>query len=260
MSSKEAHLFKLYTAIKVSAVFLILMWLGHFLRVYYFPDAYQWGVLPRTFTGLKGIITIPFLHGSWEHLISNTFPMLVLTFFITYFYITIYKKAILSLWIIAGFWLWVIGRNNYHVGASGLVYAYTAFLFFSGLLRRDTVSLTVSLIVIFLYGSIVWGMLPFETADYSWEGHLTGFLAGIAVAIYFRRKNLREKIQISEDDSRNESKYGEDYWKTPEQLAKEGKLPAQDSTPIILTYRYVEKKKEDVVNSAQNSTQPPNTE
>ena len=96
------------------------------------------------------------------------------------------------MFFISGFWLWIIGRPSFHIGASGLIYALASFLFISGIIRKTPRLAAVSMLIIFLYGSMIWGVLP-TNMPISWEGHLSGFIAGILVAIFFKNKGPKRK-------------------------------------------------------------------
>lgn len=145
------------------------------------------GVFPRTLEGLLGIITAPFIHGDWKHLFNNALPLIVLGTSLRFFYKEISKEVFFWSWLMSGLWLWSIGRPSFHIGASGLVYALASFLFFSGLIRKHTRLMAVSLVVVFLYGSLIWGIFPIKT-HISWEGHLSGGIAGVLLAWWFREQ------------------------------------------------------------------------
>ncbi|MEO1451169.1 MAG: rhomboid family intramembrane serine protease [Bacteroidota bacterium] len=148
---------------------------------------YQWGILPREFSGLRGILIWPLLHGSWEHLFSNFFPLIVLTGMIGVFYPKAFWPVWLGSYLIPGIWLWAAGPSGtYTIGASGMVYALAFFLVFTGIFHRKPRQLIVSLLVIFLYGGMVWGLLPLDP-HVSWQGHLFGAISGILLAYYFRK-------------------------------------------------------------------------
>jgi membrane associated rhomboid family serine protease len=158
------------------------------------------GIYPKSFAGLWKIFTFPLIHKNFEHLISNSFPILILGTAIIYFYKTAAPRVLIISYIFPGLFLWFFGRPAYHIGASGMVYAFATFLFFSGLLRKDKRSIALALIVTFLYGSLVWGVLPFDPRI-SWEGHLLGAIVGIVIA--FRYKHLDPYIKYDwelEDD------------------------------------------------------------
>lgn len=159
----------------------------------------MYGVLPRQISGLKGILFIPFLHADWEHLFSNVIPLLVTGSMLFYFYREMAVKVILLIYILSGFWLWLGGRENYHIGASNIVYGITAFLFLSGFIRKHTGLIAVSLLMVFLYGSLVWGLFP-VVPKISWEGHLFGALSGILCAIVFRKEGQQQEVYEWTDD------------------------------------------------------------
>ncbi|MFC2100713.1 rhomboid family intramembrane serine protease [Bacteroidota bacterium] len=145
--------------------------------------------------GLLGIITAPLIHGSLGHLFSNSIPLLLLGSFLFYFYRPVAYKVFFLIYFIHGVWVWVFARENYHIGASGLVYGEAAFLFLSGIIRREPRVLALSMLVVFMYGSMVWGIFPdfFPNTNISWESHLMGMLAGFILAIYFRKEGPQSK-------------------------------------------------------------------
>ena len=162
------------------------------------------GVFPRTLEGLLGIITSPFIHGDWKHLFNNALPLIVLGTSLRFFYKEISKEVFFWSWLMSGLWLWSIGRQSFHIGASGLVYALASFLFFSGLIRKHTRLMAVSLIVVFLYGSLIWGIFPIKT-HISWEGHLSGGIAGVLLAWWFREQGPpTQKYQYEIEDEQEE--------------------------------------------------------
>ncbi|MBL0072016.1 MAG: rhomboid family intramembrane serine protease [Bacteroidetes bacterium] len=126
----------------------------------------EYGVLPRTLSGLKGVITSPFIHGDMKHLISNSLPLLVLLSGLFYFYKAMAYRVFAGIFLLGGIWLWIGGRESYHIGASGLVYGLTTFLFLSGVVRREARLMALSLLVVFLYGGMVW-----ECSRYLKESH-----------------------------------------------------------------------------------------
>lgn len=160
----------------------------------------KFGVLPRTFEGMLGVITSPFIHGDWKHVFNNSVPLLVLGTSLRYFYKDISKEVFLWSWLMSGLWLWSIGRPNFHIGASGIVYALASFLFFSGLIRKHTRLMALSFVVVFLYGSMIWGIFPIKE-HISWEGHLSGALAGVILAWWFRNEGPpKQKYQYEIDE------------------------------------------------------------
>jgi membrane associated rhomboid family serine protease len=178
--------------------FLAVIWSVFLLGLKLHINLNWLGVLPRDVKGLPGIITSVFIHGDLDHILSNSLPLLILGMMLFYFYKKIAKQAFLWIWLISGIWLWIGGRNNsdypiYHIGASTLIYGLATFLFFSGVLRRHVQLMVVSAIVVFLYGSIMWGIFPFKE-EISWEGHLFGAIAGVLVAFNYRKEGPQRRV------------------------------------------------------------------
>ena len=171
----------------------------------------KYGVFPRSLEGVLGIITTPFIHGDWKHVFNNSVPLLVLGTSLRYFYKDISKEVFLWSWLMSGLWLWAIGRPSFHIGASGIVYALASFLFFSGLIRKHTRLIAVSFVVVFLYGSMIWGVFPIKE-HISWEGHLSGGLAGIILAWWFRSEGPpKQKYQYEIDEELEENEVMIEY-------------------------------------------------
>lgn len=197
---------------------LVVIWSVFFFEYLTTIDLSWLGVYPRTVTGLIGIATAPFVHGDMNHLISNSLPLFLLISLVYFFYKPMFYRVLFFGWIITGFWVWVMARPSYHIGASGIVYMLASFLFFSGMFRKSFRHVAVSLIIVFLYGSLIWGVFPFEWTV-SWESHLSGGVAGLMLAYYykdvlvFRKKKYSWEVE-SEDVSiqQLEEKYGEKYW------------------------------------------------
>jgi membrane associated rhomboid family serine protease len=169
---------------------------------------YRLGIHPREISGLIGIIMAPLIHGDFNHLINNSVPLVVLTTAILYFYRPIAYKVIALMWVITGFCVWLGAiSSGYHIGASGVIYAEAAFLFFSGVLRKNMKLLAISLLVIFLYGSMVWGIFPIDLTI-SWESHLFGGLTGMVFAFIYAHQGPKNEVIVWEDDD-NEYPYWE---------------------------------------------------
>jgi membrane associated rhomboid family serine protease len=177
-------------------------------------DLAQYGVLPRHFSGLSGIFFTPFIHADWEHVWSNIIPLIITGGLLFYFYSETAKKVLILIYVLSGVWLWIGGRENYHIGASNLVYGITAYIFFSGFIRRNTSLIAISLLMVFLYGSLIWGLLP-VVPKISWEGHLFGAMAGLLCSVVFRNEGLQKVVydwqnedeadMIPEDDNNHQS-------------------------------------------------------
>ena len=189
------------TSLKFSAIVLIIIWSVKIFEIVFDYDFTEYGVLPRKFNGLIGVLFSPLIHSDVNHLLSNSLPVIILCLLIFNFYSQIAKKILIYLYFISGLWLWCIGRESFHIGASGLIYAMASFLFFSGILRKNSQLSAVALLVIFIYGGLFWGLFPIHK-NVSWEGHLTGFIAGILVSFIFRKDGPKRKKynwEIEED-------------------------------------------------------------
>lgn len=162
----------------------------------------QYGLQPLTPVGLTGILTMPLLHNDWGHLISNTPAMWLLIFGLFLFYERAGWRVLCSLYLTSGLLTWFMGRSATHIGASGLVYALAAFHFVSGIIKKAPRQRAFALLVAFLYGGFVWAFFPalYAGTSISWEGHLSGLLAGIALAVYFRDEGLKPPVYPSLDD------------------------------------------------------------
>jgi membrane associated rhomboid family serine protease len=189
-----------------------VMWLVYGLEVYQSRSFSSFGVYPRDWSGLKGIILMPFLHGDFNHIANNSVPFLVLGTFIFYFYKRVAWRVMFYSTIITGIWLWAGGRQSFHIGASGLIYAFAGFVFLSGLLNRNRYMMGLSLLVAFLYGSMIWFVFPID-AKISWEGHLFGGLAGLLLAFLYRKEGPKRKVVLNDNDLEAlQARYGEKYW------------------------------------------------
>ena len=189
------------TSLKFSAIVLIIIWSVKIFEIVFDYDFTEYGVLPRKFNGLTGILFSPLIHSDVNHLLNNSLPVIILCLLIFNFYSQIAKKILIYLYFISGLWLWCIGRESFHIGASGLIYAMASFLFFSGILRKNSQLSAVALLVIFIYGGLFWGLFPIHK-NVSWDGHLTGFIAGILVSFIFRKDGPKRKKynwEIEED-------------------------------------------------------------
>jgi len=182
----------------------------HFVQYAFELNFVQYGIFPRTIKGLYGILLSPLIHGDFNHLFNNAFPLLILGSALFYFYKEIALKVTFWIYLMVGVWTWVYAREAYHIGASGLLYGFFSFLLVSGFIRKHTQLIALSFVVIFLYGSLVWGILPIDL-KVSFEGHLWGFIAGIILAFYYRKQGPQAKkhIWVEEEELDNENA----YWK-----------------------------------------------
>ena len=157
------------------------------------------GILPRHLSGLIGIVTGPFIHAGFSHIISNTIPLVILGWIIFFFYPKSAYRSFALIYLLTDSLVWLFAREVYHIGASGIVYGFVSFLFFSGIFRRDNKSVALALLVTFLYGGIVWGVLPGQKGI-SWESHLFGAIAGVFAAFVFRKIDPPKKYDWEDEE------------------------------------------------------------
>ena len=165
--------------------FLLIMWFV-FLWCYLFHvDMRNYALIPRTADGLWGILLSPLLHANLQHLASNSLPLLILSSTIIYFYRQVAAQTILLIYMLTNILVWLFAREVSHIGASGLVYGFFGFILGMSFFQRNVKSIVLALLVISVYGGMVWGVLPGQEGV-SWESHLSGFLTGLVVAYWFR--------------------------------------------------------------------------
>jgi membrane associated rhomboid family serine protease len=193
---------KFIISVIVPVSFILILWIIKLAEVITGISLANFGLYPHKISGLVGIIAAPLLHASFSHLISNSIPILLLSGGIIYFYPQSAFKVFALNYLVPGIFVWFFGRPAYHIGASGLIYGFVSFLFFSGIIRRDNRSIALALIVTFLYGGIIWGVLPID-AEISWEYHLFGALTGIYCAILFRKLDPAKKYDWEDEDEQS---------------------------------------------------------
>ena len=140
--------------------FPLILWIIYLISYIFNIDLTRMGLLPRNLIGLLGIVTSPLIHADFSHLISNTIPLTILGVIIFSFYPKVSYILFIFIYILTGLLVWIFARQVFHIGASGVVYGFVSFLFFSGIFRRDNKSIALALVITFLYGGLVWGMIP----------------------------------------------------------------------------------------------------
>ncbi len=184
--------------IPIVAIFII--WFVYWLEIKFGLNFNKWGVYPRTFLGFRGVFTTHFIHSNTQHLFNNSVPLFVLLMGLYYFYNKVASKVLIYGALLTGLITWFIGRDSYHIGASGVVYLLFSFIFFSGVVKKHYRLIATSLVAIFLYGSMIWYIFPVKEGI-SWEGHLSGFFIGFIFAIVYRNQGItKEKYKFSKTD------------------------------------------------------------
>ncbi len=169
---------------------------GHFL--------YFWAIKPLSIEGLAGILFTPFVHSGIEHIVSN----ICAEVFLFYIFFTLYKNhkyfIFFSGYILTGLIVWIIGRNVYHAGASGIVFYLISLILFTGIFKKEKSALALSLIILLIYSGSFYSILP-SKENISWESHLAGALSGLASAIFFRNIKTDEKAETEEPENNSPS-------------------------------------------------------
>lgn len=250
MHLQETKIRRLSFGIAFSIVALMVV---VFLYDYYFNlELYKFGVYPRSFSGLIGILTSPFIHSTvnFSHLLNNSIPIFVLTWLLFYSYRTIAAKVFVFIYFATGIFVWLLGRESYHIGMSGVIYGLTSFLIVSGFFRKNMRIAGISLLVIFLYGSIIWGVIPLDPSI-SWEGHFFGFLSGMIMAGVYRKAGpqpQKYRYEIEEDLG---VEYEEEYWLEKPFTSVTDTQELDNNKPIIINYTIVPSQPK-IVNPLQN--------
>ncbi|MFH0896159.1 MAG: rhomboid family intramembrane serine protease [Bacteroidota bacterium] len=206
----------------VPVLFFASLW---FVKLYEFESGFslaEYGMEPRIFSGLRGILFAPFIHADWSHVLSNAFPLLFLMLAIFYFF---KKKALeitVAIMFMSGLWVWLMARPSLHIGASGLVYGFASFLFFGGIFSKNTRLMAISMLVVFMYGGMVWGIFPdfFPQQNISWESHLMGGLAGLVCAIFYRNSGPQKPKPSWETEEESEDEADDYYIQADDDLNK----------------------------------------
>jgi membrane associated rhomboid family serine protease len=197
-----------YDSIRFPMLAIAIIWMVHIYQVMDGWDPAAYGIMSRRLWGLPGIITGPMVHGSWKHLISNTFPLFVLSALSLYFYRKVAMRAFWMIYFLTGASVWLLARQVSHIGASGIIYGLVSFIFWNGIFRRSLRSIILAIIVMLVYSGMFMGILP-DQEGISWESHLLGSLAGIFASFWFKGELEDEEALAVHDpfaDERNMEK------------------------------------------------------
>ncbi len=220
--------------------------------------------MPRNLQGIIGIITAPLLHANFQHIFSNSIPLLVLGTFLVYFYKPVAIPVFLITYFFSGTLVWLLAnwgdkQQHIHIGASGVVYGLYAFLFISGIIRKNKSLFGITLIVTFLYGTVIWGVLPVEfqkailytqESNISWQGHLAGFLTGTVLAFAYKKEGLPDPVYSWDMNNDADVDESNPYWLVQEQVTTatsqedEELIKNVSDNPITIQYTFIPKKDE----------------
>jgi membrane associated rhomboid family serine protease len=190
-------------AFRIALGFVLVLWLVELLDAALDVGPGELGVRPRELRGLVGVLFAPLVHGGFGHLVANTVPLLVLGTAMLYLYPSASLRVLPAIYFGPGVAVWLFARGGDHVGASGLVYGLASYVFVAGLIRRDRRAIATSLLVSFLYGAMVWGLLPLEP-HVSWETHLAAALIGAMCAVALRRRDVAVRARYAWEDQHDE--------------------------------------------------------
>jgi len=194
-------------AVRLAMGFVALLWLIHLMNWGMALDPQPFGVRPREWLGLVGLVTAPLVHGDFAHLVANSVPLAAVGSAMLFLYPHSALRVLPAVYLGPGLVVWLFGRDSVHLGASGLVYGLVSYVFVAGLLRRDRRAIAASLLVILVYGSLAWGVLPIDPRV-SWETHLAAAAIGVLMALALRRFDVpprkryvwEDEIEAAEDD------------------------------------------------------------
>lgn len=179
---------RLRHAFRLAIAFALLLWAVKTIEVTFQLALVQYGIYPLEPSTLTGILSAPFIHGSWSHLFSNTLPVVILGTALLYGYPRSALPVIATVWIATGLSVWLFAREAYHIGASGLTFGVMFFLFVIGILRWDKQAIALSMIIFFLYGSMIWGIFPSDPGV-SYESHFFGAAVGVLLAFLLKNRD-----------------------------------------------------------------------
>lgn len=237
---------KFLGSLVIPLIIVAMMWVVKTIEWSFGIYLGRFGITPHTARGLIGIFTLPFLHGNWEHLLSNTIPIIVLGTALYYCYPSLANRVMLITYLGSGLLTWCIGDpSTTHIGASALVYGLNLFLITSGFIRGNRMLIVISLIMVFLYGSFIWGMIPSLAIpqNISWEGHLSGALIGILLAIFLRKEGPQKEVyhweeDDEEDDDSNGSAPDDSTDSTSEKPYWDVPTPSNDELTVRYRFRH----------------------
>jgi membrane associated rhomboid family serine protease len=192
-------------AVNTALAFVALLWVIQLSNWGLDLDLERFGVRPRRLIGLPGILLAPLVHAGFTHLIANSLPLVVLGTTMLHLYPKSALRVLPAVYLGPGVAVWLLGRSSIHVGASGLVYGLFSYILVAGIIRRDRRAIAASLLVCFMYGALVWGVLPIKP-EFSWETHLAAAMIGVVLAIMLRHLDIPPRTRYSWENEAEEYK------------------------------------------------------
>lgn len=252
--------------------FVLVLWVVYWVEVRFHIYLSDYGILPRTLSGLRGIVLSPFLHGGLEHIYNNSIPLFLLVAAMRYFYRRLALQVIVYGILLSGFITWLIGRGEtYHIGASGLIYVLVSFIFFKGIQTKYYRLIALSLLIIMLYGSMIWYVFPGVEDGISWEGHLGGLISGYLFSRIYDVPEYKKKpffaweqpgFDPMQDPFMKRFDENGNFVNPPPPEPEPEELDFIDSidavmqrTTVRIVYNYIEKTKEEGEGETQSQSQ-----
>ncbi len=228
--------------------FALFIWAVFWAEMRFSLDLGKYGIYPRNPEGLRGVVLSPFIHGNIEHLYNNSIPLLVLLAALSYFYREVTYKVVFGGILLSGLITWIIGRESYHIGASGLIYVLVSFIFFKGIMTKYYRLVALSLLVVVLYGGTAWYIFPHVDETISWEGHLAGLITGFVFAIRFKTPEYKKMIRYDwerPDYDPSQDKFMQRFDENGNfvNLPPTEPEPLPEQPPVFYTYTYIPKDK-----------------
>jgi membrane associated rhomboid family serine protease len=196
---KDDHFKYSNSVVAVPLFFVLFLWFIYWLQIKFDFDFFENGINPRTLSGLQGVVFSPFIHSNLEHLYHNSIPILILLAALQFFYHKQSTAVIVYGILFSGILTWIIGRDNYHIGASSLIYVLVSFIFFKGIQTKYYRLVALSLAVVLVYGGLLWYVFPNPatsgTEQVSWEGHLAGLIIGFVLSLMYKTPEYKKAIK-----------------------------------------------------------------
>ncbi len=213
----DIELQKIKTALVIPVFFLLITFSLKLIETLEGVRLVECGIKPLSINGLPGILFSPLVHSDWDHFFANAIPLLVLGVALFYFYRGISVKVFVFIYLLTGIWVWLGARDAWHIGASGVIYGLAAFLIAGGFLRNYIPLMAISLMVVFAYGGMIWGIFPLKwDVPYSWESHLWGTVSGILLAIIFRKQGPQRPLKVWPEEE-----YDYPYWEVEDDTERQ---------------------------------------
>lgn len=192
---EEQHFKFSASVVSIPFMLVVLLWIVFWADIRFHLNLEAFGIYPRTLSGIRGVFLSPFIHGNLEHLYNNSIPLLILIAALRFFYRDLTFPVLGYGILLTGLITWVIGRSSFHIGASGMVYLLVSFIFFKGVRSGYYRLIALSLVVILIYGSLVWYVFPNVEEGISWEGHLAGLFTGFVFATLMKTPDYKKIVR-----------------------------------------------------------------